>query len=199
MIFWCRRWIEHSRSPKVTMLPCWSATIWHLDVAGLLDVALAEDRAVAEGAERLAPGRGDRLAQRLGVAHDPHARGRRRRTAALTSTGNSSTSDGSVQRRQHRHVGLGEQRLRVDLRGHHRDDLGGRADPGQPGVGDRRGEVGVLGQEAVAGMDRVGAGLAGRRDDQVAAQVGRRSARSRAAARRSRPRRRTGSRCRRSE
>ena len=33
-----------------------------------------------------------------------------------------------------------------------------RADPGQPGVDDGAGEVGVLGQEAVAGVDGVGAG-----------------------------------------
>ena len=39
------------------------------------------------------------------------------------------------------------------------DRLGRRADPGQPGVDDGLGEVGVLGQEAVAGVDRVGAGL----------------------------------------
>ena len=42
--------------------------------------------------------------------------------------------------------------------------LGGRADPGQAGRLDRGGEVGVLGEEAVAGMDRVGAGLLRRAD-----------------------------------
>ena len=45
-----------------------------------------------------------------------------------------------------------------------RDDrLGRRADPGQPGVDHGLGEVGVLGQEAVARVDRVGAGLLGAR------------------------------------
>ncbi len=29
MIFWCRRWSVHSRSPRHTALPCWSATIWN--------------------------------------------------------------------------------------------------------------------------------------------------------------------------
>ena len=40
------------------------------------------------------------------------------------------------------------------------DRLRRRADPGQPGVDDGLGEVGVLRQEAVAGVDGVGAGLA---------------------------------------
>ena len=39
--------------------------------------------------------------------------------------------------------------------------VGGRADEDQPGVGDRAGEGGALGEEAVAGVDRVGAGRAG--------------------------------------
>ena len=38
------------------------------------------------------------------------------------------------------------------------DRRGRRADPGQAGVDDGLGEVGVLGQEAVAGVDGVGAG-----------------------------------------
>ena len=40
------------------------------------------------------------------------------------------------------------------------DGLRRRADPGQPGVQDGLGEVGVLGKEAVAGVDGVGAGFA---------------------------------------
>ena len=49
-------------------------------------------------------------------------------------------------------------RLDVDLVAHRADRVGRRADEGQPGVGDRLGEVGVLGQEAEARVDRVGAG-----------------------------------------
>ena len=52
------------------------------------------------------------------------------------------------------------------------DRLRGRADPGQPGVDDGLGEVGVLGEEAVAGVDRVGAGPRGDVDELVDAQVG---------------------------
>ena len=40
-----------------------------------------------------------------------------------------------------------------------------RADPGQPGVQHGLGELGVLGQEPVAGVDRVGAGLGGGGED----------------------------------
>jgi hypothetical protein len=51
------------------------------------------------------------------------------------------------------------------------DRLGRGADPGQPGVDDRAGEVGVLGEEAVAGVHRVGAGLPRGVDDLVDDQV----------------------------
>ena len=44
-----------------------------LDVAGPLEVALAEDRVVAERSRRLAPRRGERLVELLGRTHDTHA------------------------------------------------------------------------------------------------------------------------------
>ena len=47
-----------------------------------------------------------------------------------------------------------------------------RPDPDQPGVAHRAGEPGVLGEEPVAGVHRVRAGLGGRGDHQVGAQVG---------------------------
>ena len=50
--------------------------------------------------------------------------------------------------------------------------VGRRADPDQPGIDDGLGEVGVLGEEAVAGVHRVGAGLLGDRDDLVDVEVG---------------------------
>ncbi len=51
------------------------------------------------------------------------------------------------------------------------DRVGRRADPGEAGGDDRLGEVGVLGEEAVAGMHAVGAGLLGDLDQLVDAQV----------------------------
>ena len=61
--FWWRRWIEHSRSPSETTVPCASAEELDLDVARPLDVALAEDAVVAEGGLRLAPRGVERLVQ----------------------------------------------------------------------------------------------------------------------------------------
>ena len=60
---------------------------------------------------------------------------------------------------------------RRDLRAHRLDRVGRRADPGEPGVVDRPREVGVLGEEAVAGMDRLCARALRDLDDAVAAQV----------------------------
>ena len=137
---------------------------------GALDVALAEDRTVAERARRLAPAGRDRLGQLAGsrtmrMPRPPPP------ADAFTITGNSSTSAGSIQVRQQRQAGLGHPLLRLDLRAHDRDRLRVRTDPGQPGVDHRLGEVGPLGQESVARVDRVRAGPAGRVDDQITAQV----------------------------
>ena len=61
-----------------------------------------------------------------------------------------------------RHAGLARDPLRRELVAAEPQRLRRRADPGEPGGLDRLREVGVLGEEAVAGMDRVGAGLAAR-------------------------------------
>jgi hypothetical protein len=52
------------------------------------------------------------------------------------------------------------------------DRLRARPDPDQPGVDDGLGEVGVLRKEAVAGVDRVGAGLLGGVEHLLEHQVG---------------------------
>ena len=54
---------------------------------------------------------------------------------------------------------------------HAADDLAGRADEGEVVLDADLGELGVLGQEAVAGMDGVGAGDLGRGDDVGDVQV----------------------------
>ena len=59
-----------------------------------------------------------------------------------------------------------------DLVAERLDGLRRRADPGQARVDHRAGEVGVLGQEAVAGMHRVRAGLGRHLDDLPDVQVG---------------------------
>ncbi len=135
----------------------------HLDVAAVLDVGLHEHLAVAEGARRLRAGRGQ-FAVEVGEApYDAHA------------------ASAAARRRLHqdRQVGLGDVRegampiSSLARLGRHRlDRLRRRSDPGQARVDDGACEAGVLGEEAVAGVDGVGAGGDGGLHDQVAAQVG---------------------------
>ena len=144
-----------------------------LDVARVVEEALDEALAAAEGGDGLAHGGLEQLGDLLEGAGDLEA-------AAAAAVGR---LDGDRQA-----VLLGE---RDDLVGARRPGrrcrapaarrpssamwraltlsprasiaVGGRADPGQAGVDDRLGEVGVLGEEAVAGVHGVGAGLARRR------------------------------------
>ena len=70
--------------------------------------------------------------------------------------------DGAGQQRQ---AGLAHQLARGGLVAHLLHHVGARPDEGDALVGADLGEVGVLGEEAVAGMDRLGAGLQRRADD----------------------------------
>ena len=128
-----------------------------LDVARALEVTLAEHRAVAERGLRLAAGGRKRLVE-LGRRSARRAcRGRRRRPAALTTSGKPISSGapwGSVGTPASRAI-----RFAASLSPPSRSASGRRADPGEAGRDDLLGEVGALGEEAVAGVDRVGAGL----------------------------------------
>ncbi len=122
-------------------------------------VALQEHGVVAEPAERLAPGRGHRGLQVGGVRHQAHAlaaaaRGRldHQREADPGRVG------GILRRRQDGHPRVRSRRLGRQLVAHRLDGLRARADPHQARGGHRPGEAGVLGQEAVAGMDGVRSG-----------------------------------------
>ena len=108
-----------------------------------------EIRRIGDRAHALAAAAGDRLdqqriADRVG---DP-----RRSSASATSA-----ASGVVGARHDRHAGAHRRRARGGLAAHQRDRLGRRADERQPGVAHGGGEVLVLGEEAVAGMDGVGA------------------------------------------
>ena len=73
--------------------------------------------------------------------------------------------------RHHRHAGLGGDRLGVGLAAHAPHGGGRRPDELDAGLAHGFGEIGVLGEEAVARMDAVGAGRLGGGDDLVDAQV----------------------------
>jgi hypothetical protein len=127
----------------------------HLHVARPLQVALAVERPVAEGAGRL-PSRGcERRFQLCGRAHDAHpapasTRGRldQEREPDLLLRPVREHGDARLAR-----DALGRELVPAQAQGVRR-----RPDPGQPGGLDRLGEVGALGQEPVARVDRVGAG-----------------------------------------
>src|SRR5262249_11630673 len=72
---------------------------------------------------------------------------------------------------QHGDAGLGHRGARADLVAHEAHGVGRRADPGQLALGTDLRELGVLGQEAVAGVDRVGAGDLGGADDRWDVEV----------------------------
>ena len=73
---------------------------------------------------------------------------------------------------EHGHPGLAHQLLGPQLGPHRGDRVGRWPDPDEPRVLHGAGEVGVLRQEPVAGVDRVGAGPSRRVHEQVGAQVG---------------------------
>ena len=152
-----------------------------LDVARLVQVALDEALATAEGRDGLTGGRVEQLGDLLEGAGDLHA-------AAATAEGG---LDGDRQAvllgerqdlvgvldrvrgtRHQRRVGLGGDVARGDLVAEVADGLRARPDPDQPGVEDGLREVGVLGQEAVARVDGVGARLGGGVQDLIEDEVG---------------------------
>ena len=152
-----------------------------LDVAGLVEVALDEALAAAERGDRLADGasrtaRGSPRSVRATFSPRPPPP-----NAALIATGrpcssaNATTSSASVTGSAVPGTS-GAPTFSGDVPGGdlvaERGSPRARADPGQPGVDDGLGEVGVLGEEAVAGVDGVGAGLLGGVEDLVDAQVG---------------------------
>ncbi len=152
-----------------------------LDVPGPVQVALDEALAPAERADRLAHRAGIQLRdllQRPGDLQAPAAAAEGRldghRQAVLGGEGDHLVRVG------HRVRGAGHQRRAGpqrdvpggDLVAEIANRLRGRADPGESRVQHRLGEVGVLAQEAVAGVHRVGTGLQRRVDHLLDHQVG---------------------------
>src|SRR5215218_2322230 len=128
-------------------------------MAWALDEPLEENRVVAETRLRLAPRRLDRCVELVAVAHDAHpapaaARGRLDHEREADLLGRS--------RRNDRDAGAGGDLLCGELVACGPDDIGGRADPGQPCADHCLGELGALGEEAVSGMESVRTGRARR-------------------------------------
>ncbi len=161
-----------------------------LDVAGTGDVGLQEHGAVAEGGRRLPGGRGDGVGQVARALHHAHAPattpGRRLDQDRPTQFGgrvdqallHQAAFDGAASRlprcgrRRPRRpgpadrgengdAGTGHGRLGRQFRSHGLDDVGGWPHEDESGRLAGPGEAGVLGQEAVAGVDGVGAGRHG--------------------------------------
>ena len=144
------------------------------------DEFLQQHRRVAESRLRLAAGARQRGGKLLGARDKPHP------LAATARDGldQQRPADrlgllrqprvvliGAVIAGDDRHARRGHQRLGAVLQAHGADRVGCRADEDQPRGLHRLGEIGVFRQEAIAGVDRVGAGGAGGRKDGVAAKI----------------------------
>ena len=144
------------------------------DVAGLVEVALDEALAAAEGGDGFADGGVVELGDFFEGAGDFEA------AAAAAEGGLDRDGQAVFLGERDDFVGAGDgvggagdegcAGALGDVAGGHlvaevADGLGGRADPGQAGVQDGLGEVGVLGQESVAGVDGVRAGVGRGRED----------------------------------
>jgi hypothetical protein len=81
----------------------------------------------------------------------------------------------AVGARQHRHLALLGMATGARLVAEQFQLLGRRADEGDPGLGARLGEARVLGKKAIARMQRIAAGLSGRRDHAGDVEIGRRA------------------------
>ena len=151
-----------------------------LDVARRVEVALDQQGVVAERARRLAPRRRQRLRQGARLAYQTHAlaaaagRGldQQRQADALRFARQGRVVEPRTRLAgHHRHAGLGHDRARFHLAAHASDRIHRRADEGEAGVNAARRELGVLGQEAVAGMDRVGADCLRGRENTIDVEV----------------------------
>ena len=154
----------------------------HLDVAGVQDQLLQVALAVAEGVDRLATAF-EHLVLEFGRFHDrPHpapaaapARLEHERIADLVGhpAHLCHVVGQHFGRGHHRHAGPHRHLARAGLVAEQPHGLGLRADEGDAGLGAGVDQVGVLRQQTVARVDRVGAGHPGDADDLGDRQVGR--------------------------
>ena len=152
----------------------------HLDVAGLDHGLLEEDGRVTERRLGLTHAGLEGLAQVLAALDPPHA------APATARDGLGEDGEADLLRGGHQGVDVGAGLGAVEGREPgllgRRDgpclvagevqDRGRRADEGDTGPGAGLGEVGVLGEEAVTRVDRVGTGLDGGPHDRLGVEVG---------------------------
>jgi hypothetical protein len=150
----------------------------HVTRAG--EIALDVDLAAPEGRHRLALGGLQRVVEVGLAAHHLHAapaaaeRGldRHRQPVAGGEVARHRRIVGGLHgARHHRAARRRGMRSGAELVAHGLDRRRRRADPGQPGLAHRPGEVGALGQKAVAGMDRVHPRVAGHRDHALDVEI----------------------------
>ena len=143
----------------------------HLNVVAGGQVALAEHGRVAERGLRFALGRGDFGWQRRQFANHPHAAATaaRRRLDQHRQLGFGDRV--GVEFVEHRYSGGRHQLLRLDLGAHRAHRVHRRPDPSQAGLLHGGRELGVLREESVAGVHRVGSGGARGRDDGLGVQI----------------------------
>ncbi len=145
----------------------------HLDVPPGLDVLLDEQSVVPEGVARLARGRRGRRGVLVGGADDAHplaAAPGRRLDQHREGEGRRVGVHGV--RRHHRDAGRHRDLAGVVLAAHPLHHLRGRAHQHDTlGRLDRSGELSPLGQEAVAGVDRIRPGRHRRRDHLLDVEV----------------------------
>ena len=152
----------------------------HFDMPGRGDVFLDQHMRVAKGFARLALATDQAFREIFGAFDAPHplaaAAGHRLDQHRPTDFGGAggqkagslliahiAGGDGDARRRH--------QRLCRILEAHRGDAGRAGADPDQPGIDHALCKCGVFRQEAIARMDRLGAGFAGGDDDLVAHQI----------------------------
>ncbi|MNM30557.1 hypothetical protein D3C81_411190 [compost metagenome] len=149
-------------------------------MARALDILLDQHVVVAERRGRLALAAGQRIDEVLAALDFAHALA----AAAGAGLDQHRVADAvglgaqelrrllvAVVARRQRHAGLGHQGLGRALVAHRADRTGGRTDEGDPRRDAGVSEIGVLGEEAVAGMDGLRAGAACSIEDGITAQV----------------------------
>ena len=153
----------------------------HLDVAGALDHLLQVEPAVAERRLRLGAGLRHQALELLEIGGDADA--------AATTAGRRLDHDGkagalddgarrlgivdtAVAAGNARHAGCERRLARRHLVAHQADRLRARTDEDEAGIGHRFGKAGILGQEAVAGVHRIGAAALGGIEDGGDVEIG---------------------------